>query len=175
MVQKLHYISWDAICNLGVFGGLGLVDVGLKNRAFLNKWLWHYDNEPKSMWRRIVVIKSGLDLKKILLERGALCKASSMWKNITKPPCGSYDYSSFVTEGIGLSLGTGCRIDFWNNELVHGVILKRDFPEFINLLLTKMVSLISLVVGLIINGVGILSFVGIFLDGSVISGRALTT
>ena len=49
------------LCNLKENGGLGFMDVGIKNRALLNKWVWRYDEESSVMWRMIIVSKYGGD------------------------------------------------------------------------------------------------------------------
>ncbi|XVE70027.1 hypothetical protein DITRI_Ditri10aG0038600 [Diplodiscus trichospermus] len=33
---------------------LGIVDLRLKNRALLNKWLWRYAKENNALWRRVI-------------------------------------------------------------------------------------------------------------------------
>ncbi|EOX94177.1 Uncharacterized protein TCM_003565 [Theobroma cacao] len=46
---------------VGEFGGLGWVDLQLKNKALLNKWILRFDNEKDNLWRRLLVNKEGGD------------------------------------------------------------------------------------------------------------------
>lgn len=105
LVCKLYHVNWDLMCNVQNLGGLGLVDLGLKNRALLNKWLWSYDNELESFLRHIIVEKLDLDYDSILpsIEHGN--KRSNIWKNIIKPFHGTGEYCHFTTNGKGISLG----------------------------------------------------------------------
>ena len=57
--RKIHWIDWNLTCNLKDNGGLGIVDIGIKNRALLNKWIWRYGKEPNVMWRVIIASKYG--------------------------------------------------------------------------------------------------------------------
>ena len=58
--RKIHWVDWNSVCNLKENGGLGIVDVGIKNRALLNKWVWRYGDEPNAMWRAIIASKYGV-------------------------------------------------------------------------------------------------------------------
>ena len=49
MSRKLHWVDWKSVCNLKEFGGLGIMDIGLKNRTLLNKWIWRFGEEPEAM------------------------------------------------------------------------------------------------------------------------------
>ena len=47
------------MCTNSEYGGLGLVDISLKNRTLLNKWIWRYGEELGVLWRSIIDDKYG--------------------------------------------------------------------------------------------------------------------
>ena len=49
------------MCNPKDNGGLGIMDIDIKNRALLNKWVWRYGEEPNAMWKVIIASKYGGD------------------------------------------------------------------------------------------------------------------
>ena len=57
--RKIHWVDWNSVCNLKDNGGLGIMDVSIKNRALLNKWVWRYGEEPCALWRVIIASKYG--------------------------------------------------------------------------------------------------------------------
>ena len=60
------------------------MDVGIKNRALLNKWVWRYGEEPNAMWRAIIVSKYEGDHLDIIPSLRHQRRFYGMWKNITK-------------------------------------------------------------------------------------------
>ena len=112
------------MCNLKEFGGLGIVDFRLKNRALLNKWIWRYGEEPNAMWRLIIASKYGGDHYGLIPFIGNQRRFSRIWENITKPLCSHDNLSNASFSGIGYSLGDGSRIRFWWDNWTEGVMLK---------------------------------------------------
>ena len=53
-IKKIHWVDWNSMCNLKANGGLGVMDVDIKNRALLYKWFWRYGDEPNALWRAII-------------------------------------------------------------------------------------------------------------------------
>ena len=51
--SKIHLVKWG-------FGGFGIIDLRLKNRAPLNKWIWWYANESHSLWLSVISNKNAL-------------------------------------------------------------------------------------------------------------------
>ncbi|EOY09515.1 Uncharacterized protein TCM_024931 [Theobroma cacao] len=112
LVCRLHCVSWGSICNYHELGGLGLVDIEVKNNAVLNKWLWRYENEPKGLWRCIVAEKLSLDQKSLTPNLQNNVRIFEIWRNIVKPLYGGDTFSSYIIEGLGVSLGSESRIKF---------------------------------------------------------------
>lgn len=48
---RIGYVSWDSICTYRNKGGLGLIDLEIKNKILLTKWLWRFGIEQDSLWR----------------------------------------------------------------------------------------------------------------------------
>ena len=48
-MRKIHWVDWESVCNPKENAGLGIVDLNIKNRALLNKWVWKYSDEPNVM------------------------------------------------------------------------------------------------------------------------------
>ena len=38
-MRKVHWVDWESVCNPKENAGLGIVDLNIKNRALLNKWV----------------------------------------------------------------------------------------------------------------------------------------
>ncbi|EOY19422.1 Uncharacterized protein TCM_044508 [Theobroma cacao] len=55
--RKIHDIGWDKVCRYED-GGLGIIDLEIKNRTLLNKWIWRYGRERDSLWREVIVEKT---------------------------------------------------------------------------------------------------------------------
>ncbi|KAL4298144.1 hypothetical protein GQ457_12G026210 [Hibiscus cannabinus] len=56
--RGIHWVKWENLCKPKRCGGLGLVDIKVKNQSLLNKWLWRYGNEPDSLWRKVIDAKN---------------------------------------------------------------------------------------------------------------------
>ena len=128
-MQKIHWVDWNFVCNLKENGGLGIVDVGIKNRALLNKWVWRYGDEPNAMWKAIIASKYGGDHSDLFLSLNNQRRFSGTWKNITKFLGCQNSHSFGFLSGIGFSLGNGRCIRFWLDEWIDGVVLKSTFPR----------------------------------------------
>ena len=70
---KTHLVKWAIVCSGRKAGGLGVRGLYNLNRALLSKWLWHFENERKSLWRNVISSKFGgmvfVQSKKALWDR----------------------------------------------------------------------------------------------------------
>ncbi len=60
-VVKYHLVSWDQVCSPISYGGLGVKNLILFNKALLGKWLWRFGSEESHLWRRVIAAKYGLE------------------------------------------------------------------------------------------------------------------
>ena len=135
--RKIHWVDWNSVCNLKINGGLGIGDVGTKNRALLNKWVWRYGEEPRAMWKAIIDSKYGGDQYDLIPSLRHQRRFSGLWKNITKI-MGSQDFPlNGSSPCIGYSLGDGNCIQFWKDEWIEDVVLKDAFPRIFALAVNK--------------------------------------
>ena len=47
--KKLHRVRWDFIARPKEFGGLGVLDISIQNKALLTKWLWRLHDESEAL------------------------------------------------------------------------------------------------------------------------------
>ncbi|EOY09947.1 Uncharacterized protein TCM_025321 [Theobroma cacao] len=87
------------MCNYCDLGGLGIIDIGLKNRALLNKWLWCFCNDSNSLWKQVIVEKLGNKEDRLMSRPAQGVRVSGFWKSITKPLDGSCCFNNFVLDG----------------------------------------------------------------------------
>ena len=125
------------MCNLMENGGLGIMDLGLKNRALLNKWFWRYADEPNALWKSIIVSKYGGDLSDLIPNIGHHRRFSSMWKNIVKVSFSNNMFFDIFSSGVGFSIGDGSKIRFWLDAWIDGVTLKFTFSRIYALSINK--------------------------------------
>ncbi|KAL4310177.1 hypothetical protein GQ457_01G054770 [Hibiscus cannabinus] len=132
--RSIHWIKWDVLCRPKDFGGLGLYDLKVKNRALLNKWLWRYGNEPNNLWRRVIDAKYGYSPSNLLPASLARSNFSSYWKNIIKPLSNPAD---FFSQHLRFSLGDGNSINFWDDYWTDYPSLKLAFPRLYSVAVQK--------------------------------------
>jgi hypothetical protein len=79
---KHHLVGWDKVCVPKAKGGLGVRSLVLFNKALLGKWLWRFGLEENNLWRRVLVVKFGVELGGWRTNpiRGA--HSCSLWKGI---------------------------------------------------------------------------------------------
>lgn len=82
---------------------------------------------------------------------------STIWKTIIKPLHGTGEYSHFIANGIGVSIGNGGRVNFLVEEWIKGYILKFVFPKVFSLVIKKRGNLKILENGSAMNDHGKLS------------------
>jgi hypothetical protein len=58
-IPKYHLVSWDQVCSPIPYGGLGVKNLCLFNKALLGKWLWRFGAEDSHLWRRVIAAKYG--------------------------------------------------------------------------------------------------------------------
>lgn len=124
----IHWVNWESICNLRNCGGLGFIDLRLKNIAHLNKWLWWYSEENESLWHSVIIGKKGGDNLSLLPYNPSGRHMSTIWKNITCALTPSGSFSSFLCAGLGYLIGNGLNIYFWDDEWIEDIILRVAFP-----------------------------------------------
>ncbi|KAE8711952.1 hypothetical protein F3Y22_tig00110267pilonHSYRG00019 [Hibiscus syriacus] len=112
----------EQLCLPRQFGGLGLVDFKVKNKALLYKWLWRYGSERDHLWRKVIKeeYENGNDC--ILPLNTNARNKSWIWRDIVKPLSPSLaDSDPFA---LNIRVGGGRLLEFWSNKWV-------EFDEFV--------------------------------------------
>ncbi|XVE88638.1 hypothetical protein DITRI_Ditri19aG0085600 [Diplodiscus trichospermus] len=128
-VLLIKSVQWSDICNSIDNGGLGIVDLKLKNRALMNRWIWRFGVEKDALWRKVVDAKYGGLESDLLPNVRNYRNFSGMWKNITKPLMYNDEFTNTFVFGMGFSLGNRRMIKFWDVEWIPGV---KDYGRFVN-------------------------------------------
>ncbi|KAL4296849.1 hypothetical protein GQ457_12G019510 [Hibiscus cannabinus] len=58
--RKMSRVSWSLACRPKRFGGLGVVDLRVRNLALLAKWSWRYAIGHNSLWKSLIFAKYGV-------------------------------------------------------------------------------------------------------------------
>lgn len=118
-------------------GGLGFVDLSVRNQSLLNKWIWRYGEEDGALWKNLIVQKYGGENTSILPALGNYRNFSNMWKNIVKPLVVVSSINTTLLDNIAYTLGNGKHIRFWTHEWIDGTVLKFSFPRIFALAVNK--------------------------------------
>ena len=71
-----HLVRWDKVCAPMANGGLGIRKLTTFNTALLGKWLWCFGVEETRLWRRVVALKFGEELRGWTSK---LCRGVQVW------------------------------------------------------------------------------------------------
>jgi hypothetical protein len=90
------------------FGGLGVRNMVMFNKALMGKWLWRYALERDALWRKVVDFKYGS-------MRGGCCSKEvgssfgfGVWKSIRRG-CDAF------ADHVRYEIGNGSKILFWHD------------------------------------------------------------
>ncbi|XVE62137.1 hypothetical protein DITRI_Ditri06bG0094700 [Diplodiscus trichospermus] len=135
--KRIHWVHWSIVCNSLEHGGLGFVDLKLKNRVLMNKWIWRYGMEEDALWSKVTNSKYGGANTDLLPNVCNYRRFSTLWKNITNALIFDNEYANTFSSSVGYSLGNSGKIKFWDMEWILGTILKFSFPRIFALAVNK--------------------------------------
>ncbi|KAL4385847.1 hypothetical protein GQ457_15G018850 [Hibiscus cannabinus] len=135
--RKLARVSWDTVCRPRKFGGLGVVDLRLRNLSLLEKWAWRFATELSLLWRAVLVVKYGEATLGWRINVVRLWLMSSVWKQIVSTIV-SPELSPFLdVANYSWKVGSGTKVLFWLDPWCIEVLLKEVFPRLFLLALKK--------------------------------------
>ncbi|XVE69060.1 hypothetical protein DITRI_Ditri09bG0119300 [Diplodiscus trichospermus] len=131
--NKVHWVDWKSVCNYKQRGGLGIIDSSIKNRGFLNKWIWRLSEEDDAMWKKVIVGNYGGHESDLLPTVRNHRNFSALWRNIMKPLLVPNEDAASFHANICYSLGNGKKIALWSDEWIPSIILRSSFPRVYDL------------------------------------------
>ena len=109
-----------------------------KNKALLNKWIWRFGKEQDALWKSVIFVKYGGNPNDRIPPYEINKRFFNMLRNITRPLSPSNDFFfSFMSSGLGFSLGDSSNINFLFDEWIVGITLKFMFPWIFALAMNK--------------------------------------
>lgn len=122
-------IKWNRICFPKNKGGVGVIDIKIKNKSLLAKWSWRFTLEREALWRKIIAAKYGSTMLQWRFRTSNTRDMSVVWKGImenTKDP--------FVEKWMGIDsfrweIGKGNKCLFWEDIWCGVRPLRVDFPR----------------------------------------------
>ncbi|KAE8681257.1 Pectin acetylesterase 6 [Hibiscus syriacus] len=132
--KTIHWVSWDKICVLKLYGGLGFFDLTLRNQSLLNKWVIRFGTEDGCLWRKVVVAKYNFESSSLLPDVLSPRNTSWVWRNIAKPLSSADD---FLIMNLRFKVGDGNHVNFWPDSWTDVPSLKLAFPNIFDVALKK--------------------------------------
>lgn len=121
------------MCKSKRLGGMGVRSIRHKNMALLSKWQWRYGVEKNGFWRRFICKLYKYNDKSLLPGKvPPNCKVV-IWKQIMEVNSGSSMRFDVIKLGLGVLLGNGENILFWEDQWAGDRCFKKYFPRLFTL------------------------------------------
>lgn len=140
--RRLHNIGWNKLILPKDLGGLGMMNLDLKNLTLLSKWKWKLMHDRKNLWNKIVVGKYGRG-GTILNGRESSVdfrKLSEIMQSIKRTSTDSHN-GSFLTNNFHWKIKDGSLVDFWKDSWHSTGILEVQFNDLFILVREKCCTL----------------------------------
>ncbi|GMI94762.1 hypothetical protein HRI_003145500 [Hibiscus trionum] len=124
--RTIHWLNWKVLCKPKCKGGLGLMDMKLKNRVLLNKWIWRFGAETESFWRKVLQAKYEKNSTCLMPLNLSRSNKSWIWRGIISPLNSADDPFSC---NLFFTVGDRKSIRFWEDMWVGRVPLKMSFSR----------------------------------------------
>ncbi|CAL1352801.1 unnamed protein product [Linum trigynum] len=120
--KKIHLVAWERCKIPKKWGGLGIKDLELQNKALICKWLWRFAREQDNWWRELIQIKFAIGATS--WKSGGIQGAVriSLWKQITTV---NAEFWKFARVKIGMGNNILFWLDHWLNERTLAEIFPR--------------------------------------------------
>ncbi|KAK3229124.1 hypothetical protein Dsin_001005 [Dipteronia sinensis] len=133
--RKLHAVNWGEVCNRKAKGGLGIGRILDKNKALLVKWIWRFEKEDQSLWRRVICSKYKVDEISLYWNwhesKFTFVKSIETLLKVGSQTC------RMIKEGFQTVVGSGNRADLWSDIFCDGRPLNVAFPRCFALAVKK--------------------------------------
>ena len=125
--KKYRLAKWKDVCRPKDFGGLGIPDLEVKNRALLGKWLFKLLTED-GVWQTLLRRKyiGSNALSQISWKSGD----SHFWAGLMATKKFFFPFGSF-------SIKSGSEIRFWEDKWLGPTTLREQYPAIYNIVLGR--------------------------------------
>ena len=107
--RKIHWKSWDSLCTLKCFGGMGFKDLKMFNDALLGRQAWRLIREPHSLFARVMKAKYYPHCD--FLESSLGYSGSYSWSSI-------WSSKALIKEGVVWRIGNGSQVKIWEDPWI---------------------------------------------------------
>ena len=111
--QKIHWVSWGALCKPKSEGGMGFKNLALFNDALLAKQAWRLLHNKDSLFYRI--FKSKFFPHGSIMDAPVCSQGSYAWKSLLKG-------REVLRKGLRWRIGTGDVVNLWSNPWLPSTI-----------------------------------------------------
>ncbi|KAL6639026.1 hypothetical protein ACP70R_022756 [Stipagrostis hirtigluma subsp. patula] len=126
--HSYHLVSWDGVCMLKDYGGLGIPNLRELNMSLLGSWIKRYVDGEDRLWKKVVDLKYKTDRPNVFA-----CpddEGSNFWKGVMwAAKAGKLGYRWVV--------GNGKKIKFWEDNWLGSSSLAIQFFEIYSLVNEK--------------------------------------
>ncbi|KAK3210997.1 hypothetical protein Dsin_015703 [Dipteronia sinensis] len=127
--RKMHAEKWMEVCKSKDRGGLGIGRMVDKNKAMLAKWIWRFDREENSLWRRIICSKYRVN-KTSLFWKWHDSKPASFFVKLVESLFKAGSWSAKAIEGGFVTvIGRWDRANFYTDIKMEGRPLNEPLPR----------------------------------------------
>ncbi|KAI5404073.1 hypothetical protein KIW84_051277 [Lathyrus oleraceus] len=130
--RPIHLVRWEQVCKSKDYGGVGIINLEVYNKALLMKWKWRIVNDSGAIWRGLIKHRyKNSEVNMFISDVCALNRGGSIWWRdlilIDSLEDGKRNYS-FVNTLYGVK--DDVNTSFWFSKWVGNEPLKDVFPEF---------------------------------------------
>lgn len=119
--KSSHLVSWEVVTKTKEFGGLGIGNLLLRNKALLGKWWWRFPKEKESLWGKVITSKYGLQRNGWDAGLALRTTFRSPWKFISR-------VFPDLLQLTKVQIGNSQNVRFWEDKWAGDQSLKDRFP-----------------------------------------------